>query len=62
MTGYRYWPSLFGRDGWILAKFFFYNADCVCIDTERTSLVNKRFIWPAKRRTFSRGTNAGNPE
>ena len=23
MTGYRYWPSLFGRDGWILAKFFF---------------------------------------
>ena len=22
-----YWPSLFGQDGWILAKFFF----CVCV-------------------------------
>ena len=23
----RYWPSLFGQDGWILAKFFFCNPE-----------------------------------
>ena len=26
----RYWPSLFGQDGWILAKFFF----CVFMDRD----------------------------
>ena len=71
-----YWPSLFGQDGWILAKFFF----CVLMDRDkvevhklaketrpisshldRTNLVNKGFIIWLLGKFFFRDT-AGSPE
>ena len=52
-----YWPSLFGRDGWILVSFFFarlWNRDWVKyfidkLDQKRTYYVEKEhclFFWP----------------
>ena len=41
-----YWPSLFGQDGWMLAKFFF----CVFMDCESQtkSRSNIQSSWPNK--------------
>ena len=64
------WPSLFGQDDWILAKFLFCvlwpqkRTELICRHLDWTSLVNyKGFIMRSKRELpFSCTTNAGNPE
>ena len=63
------WPSLFGQDDWILAKFLFCvlwpqkRTELICRHLDWTSLVNyKGFIMRSKRElSFSCATNAGKP-
>jgi len=33
-----YWPSLWGQDGWILAKFFFFPPFCYCVFMDRNEV------------------------
>jgi len=68
-----YWSSLFGQDGWILAKFFFWGVygprprlakqktRSISSHLDRTSLVNKGFITWLSGKFFLRDT-AVSPE
>ena len=66
-----YWPSLFGQDGWILAKFFFGWSRSINSETrtrrisshlDRTSLVNKGFILWLSAKYYSPPCSRGKPK